>query len=61
MEYKVMWAVADEAATALASLTTVVNEQIQDGWEPQGGLCSVVGHTDGQQTVVQYAQAMIKR
>ena len=62
MEYKVMWAAAEDVSTALNSLAKVVNEQIQDGWEPQGGICSVIGHADGQETVeVQYSQAMIKR
>lgn len=62
MEYKVMWAATEDVATALNSLANVVNQQIQDGWEPRGGICSVIGHADGQATVVvQYSQAMIKR
>ncbi|AXV99221.1 hypothetical protein CJO80_27085 (plasmid) [Ralstonia solanacearum] len=62
MEYKIMWGTSQETTTALENLANAVNEQIQDGWEPQGGICSVVGHAEGQGTVtVLFSQAMIKR
>ena len=62
MEYQTVWGADEETSTALDNLVKIVNEQIWNGWEPQGGLCSMTGHTDGKQTpIAMFCQAMIKR
>jgi hypothetical protein len=52
MEYKIV------VTVTLSDLVTLVNQDIQDGWDPQGGVAVTVSLELG---VFTYYQAMVKR
>lgn len=51
VEYKAV------SANGLPSLNEIVNNLISQGWEPQGGICTLPNGLGG----IWYAQAMIRR
>ncbi|CAG2129040.1 hypothetical protein [Cupriavidus numazuensis] len=63
MEYMITWGTGHDMRTAFDNLQGIVNENIQNGWEPQGGICTAgIGQRDGQEVAsIVFAQAMIKR